>query len=165
MGGLQVRELTANKKRTGTTIRWLPDLDVFTDIAIPWTTTDVMRRQAVVNAGVTFRLKNETAAGKFDTEEFVYEHGIVDYIAELAGDGPDRAGVLGGGAPGPGSAGQAGVQGEAQRGAVLLQPGPMCEHYHNSSWLEHGGSPEKAVRNRPLSTAPSTSICRTTTST
>ena len=85
-GKLEVSEQTGNKKRTGTTIRWLPDLDVFTDIDIPVDYyRDVMRRQAVVNAGVTFRLKNETAAGKFETEEFVYEHGIEDYIRELAG--------------------------------------------------------------------------------
>ena len=56
-GKLEVSEQTGNKKRTGTTIRWLPDLDVFTDIDIPVDYyRDVMKRQAVVNAGVTFRL-------------------------------------------------------------------------------------------------------------
>ena len=121
-GELEVSEQTGNEKRTGTTIRWLPDLDVFTDIDIPVDYyRDVMRRQAVVNAGVTFRLKNETAAGKFETEEFVYEHGIEDYMPGAGGDGcPDGAGVLGGGAPGPGSGGQAGVQGEAQCSAAAF---------------------------------------------
>ena len=87
IGGLHVKELTANKKKTGTRIRWLPDLDVFTDIAVPLDYyRDAMKRQAVVNAGVTFRLLNETESGKFDTEEFLYPRGIQDYIAELAGD-------------------------------------------------------------------------------
>ena len=66
VGGLKVEELTTNKKRTGSTIRWLPDLEVFTDIDIPVEYyRDVMKRQAVVNAGVTFRLKREVSAGKF----------------------------------------------------------------------------------------------------
>ena len=76
VGQLESTELTTNKKRTGTTIRWLPDLEVFTDIAVPLDYyQDVMKRQAVVNAGVTFRLRNETAPGKFNTQEFLYENG------------------------------------------------------------------------------------------
>ena len=147
-GKLEVSEQTGNKKRTGTTIRWLPDLDVFTDIDIPVDYyRDVMRRQAVVNAGVTFRLKNETAAGKYETEEFVYEHGIEDYIRELAGldaltepvyweaerkgrDRPDKP------------------EYKVKLGVALCfsNKTALCEYYHNSSFLEHGGSPEKATR-------------------
>ena len=153
VGKLEVSEQTGNKKRTGTTIRWLPDLDVFTDIDIPvdyyW---DVMRRQAVVNAGVTFRLKNETAAGKFETEEFVYEHGIEDYIRELAGldaltepvyweaerrgrDRPDKP------------------EYKVKLSVALCfsNKTALCEYYHNSSFLEHGGSPEKATRSAMVS--------------
>ena len=152
-GKLEVSEQTGNKKRTGTTIRWLPDLDVFTDIDIPVDYyRDVMRRQAVVNAGVTFRLKNETAAGKFETEEFVYEHGIEDYIRELAGlDALTEP-----------------VYGEAERRGRDRPDKPeykvklsvalcfsnktaLCEYYHNSSFLEHGGSPEKATRSAMVS--------------
>ena len=152
-GKLEASEQTGNKKRTGTTIRWLPDLDVFTDIDIPVDYyRDVMRRQAVVNAGVTFRLKNETAAGKFETEEFVYEHGIEDYIRELAG--LDALTEL--------------VYWEAERRGRDRPDKPeykvklsvalcfsnktaLCEYYHNSSFLEHGGSPEKATRSAMVS--------------
>ena len=153
VGKLEVSAQTGNKKRTGTTIRWLPDLDVFTDIDIPVDYyRDVMRRQAVVNAGVTFRLKNETAAGKFETEEFVYEHGIEDYIRELAGlDALTEP-----------------VYWEAERGGRDRPDKPeykvklsvalcfsnktaLCEYYHNSSFLEHGGSPEKATRSAMVS--------------
>ena len=148
IGGLQVKELTTNKKKTGTRIRWLPDLDVFTDIAVPLDYyRDAMKRQAVVNAGVTFRLLNETAAGQFDTEEFLYPRGIQDYIAELAGDdaltepvfweaerrGRDRADK---------------PEYKVKLSVALCFSNrvSIVEHYHNSSFLEHGGSPEKATR-------------------
>ena len=153
VGKLEVSEQTGNKKRTGTTILWLPDLDVFTDIDIPVDYyRDVMRRQAVVNAGVTFRLKNETAAGKYETEEFVYEHGIEDYIRELAGldaltepvyweaerkgrDRPDKP------------------EYKVKLSVALCfsNKTALCEYYHNSSFLEHGGSPEKATRSAMVS--------------
>ena len=148
IGGLQVKELTANKKKTGTRIHWLPDLDVFTDIAVPLDYyRDAMKRQAVVNAGVTFRLLNETERSKFDTEEFLYPRGIQDYIAELAGDdaltepvfweaerrGRDRADK---------------PEYKVKLSVALCFSNrvSIVEHYHNSSFLEHGGSPEKATR-------------------
>ena len=82
-------------KKTGTRTRWLPDLDVFTDIAIPAEYfTDVMKRQAVVNAGVTFRFRNETEPGRFEETEFLYENGIMDYVTELAGEGSLTAPVF-----------------------------------------------------------------------
>ena len=153
VGKLESTELTTNKKRTGTTIRWLPDLEVFTDIAVPLDYyQDVMKRQAVVNAGVTFCLRNETAPGKFDTQEFLYENGIADYIRELAGDdaltepvfweaerrGRDRADK---------------PEYKVKLSVALCFSNrvAVCEHYHNSSFLEHGGSPEKATRSAMVS--------------
>ena len=152
-GHLESTELTTNKKRTGTTIRWLPDLEVFTDIAVPLEYyQDVMKRQAVVNAGVTFRLRNETAPGKFETQEFLYENGIADYIRELAGEdsltepvfweaerrGRDRADK---------------PEYKVKLSVALCFSNrvALCEHYHNSSFLEHGGSPEKATRSAMVS--------------
>ena len=76
-------EPTDRGKKTGTLTRWLPDLEVFTDIAIPAEYyVDVCRRQAVVNAGLTFRFRNEVTPGKFETQEFLYENGIADYVAD-----------------------------------------------------------------------------------
>ena len=153
VGKLESTELTTNKKRTGTTIRWLPDLEVFTDIAVPLDYyQDVMKRQAVVNAGVTFRLRNEVSPGKFDTQEFLYENGIADYIRELAGDDALTEPVFW----------------EAERRGRDREDKPeykvklsvalcfsnraaVCEYYHNSSFLEHGGSPEKATRSAMVS--------------
>ena len=78
----------SQQKKTGTRTRWLPDLDVFTDIAIPSEYfTDVMKRQAVVNEGITFRFRSETALGQFEETDFLYENGIMDYVQELAGEG------------------------------------------------------------------------------
>ena len=153
VGQLESTELTTNKKRTGTTIRWLPDLEVFTDIAVPLEYyQDVMKRQAVVNAGVTFRLRNETIPGKFETQEFLYENGIADYIRELAGEdsltepvfweaerrGRDRADK---------------PEYKVKLSVALCFSNrvALCEHYHNSSFLEHGGSPEKATRSAMVS--------------
>ena len=135
-------------KKTGTRTRWLPDLDVFTDIAIPAEYfTDVMKRQAVVNAGVTFRFRNETEPGRFEETEFLYENGIMDYVTELAGEGSLTAPVFW----------QTEKKGRdrADKPEYKVKLSAACcfsnkvnviEHYHNSSWLEHGGSPEKATK-------------------
>ena len=152
-GKLEVSEQTGNKKRTGTTIRWLPDLDVFTDIDIPVDYyRDVMKRQAVVNAGVTFRLKNETAAGKFETEEFVYENGIEDYIRELAGlDALTEPVFWEAERKGRDRADKPEYKVKLSVALCFSNKTALCEYYHNSSFLEHGGSPEKATRSAMVS--------------
>ncbi len=146
IGGLK-SEPTDRGKKTGTTIRWKPDLEVFTDISIPVDYyLDVMKRQAVVNAGVTFRFRNQ-AGGKFETTDFQYENGIVDYVTELAGEdalttpvfwqterkGKDRAD-------------KPEYKVKLSVSFCFSNKVQVVEHYHNSSWLEHGGSPEKAMR-------------------
>ena len=153
VGKLEVSDQTGNKKRTGTTIRWLPDLDVFSDIDIPADYyRDVMKRQAVVNAGVTFRLKNETAAGKFETEEFVYEHGIEDYIRELAGlDALTEPVFWEAERKGRDRADKPEYKVKLSVALCFSNKTALCEYYHNSSFLEHGGSPEKATRSAMVS--------------
>ena len=138
----------SQQKKTGTRTRWLPDLDVFTDIAIPEEYfADVMKRQAVVNAGITFVLRNETEPNKFQETEFLYENGIVDYVTELAGEGSLTSPVFW----------QAERKGRDRADKPEYKVKLSCavcfsnrvsiiEHYHNSSWLEHGGSPEKAAK-------------------
>lgn len=145
---LAVRPLEKRERRTGTVIRWRPDLQVFTDINIPREYySDMLKRQAVVNSGIRFVFKWETDEGKFDTEEYYYEGGIVDYIAELAGDtaetkiakfhletmGRDREDMKD-------------YKLVADVAFTTSKTVHLIEHYHNSSWLEHGGSPDKAVR-------------------
>ncbi len=148
VGELQWTEQTGSKRKTGTCTRWLPDLDVFTDIDIPADFyRDVLRRQAVVNAGVTFRFRNQLENGKFETEEFLYENGIADYIRELAGDDPltepeyweaERRGRD--------RADKPEYKVKLQVACCFSNRVHITEHYHNSSFLEHGGSPDKATR-------------------
>ena len=138
----------ADRKKTGSKFRWLPDLDVFTDIDIPLEYyTDTLNRQAVVNAGVTFRLRNQIGANRFETTDFKYENGIIDYVTELVGDqsltppvfwqterkGRDRAD-------------KADYKVKLSVSFCFSNTVNLVEHYHNSSWLEYGGAPEKAMR-------------------
>ena len=141
-------EPTDRGRKTGTLTRWLPDLDVFTDIDIPAEYfTETMKRQAVVNAGVTFRFRNEITPGKFETEDFVYENGIVDYVAELAGEDTLTLPVFW-------ETERRGRDRDDKDEYKVKLSVACCfsnkvqriEHYHNSSWLEHGGSPEKATK-------------------
>ena len=141
-------EETDRGKKTGTRTRWLPDLDVFTDIDIPAEYfVETMKRQAVVNAGITFRFRNETDPGKFETQDFVYENGIVDYVSELAGEGALTLPVF--------WESERRGRDRADKPEYKVKLSCACcfsnrvqriEHYHNSSWLEHGGSPEKATK-------------------
>ena len=147
VGGLK-KEPTDRGKKTGSTFRWKPDLEVFTDIDIPVDYyTDVMKRQAVVNAGVTFRFKEETTPGKFTTTDFQYENGILDYVTELAGEDPLTQPVFW-------QTERKGRDRDDKPEYKVKLSVSFCfsnrvslvEHYHNSSWLEHGGSPEKAMK-------------------
>lgn len=145
---LSVRKLEKKERRTGTIQRWRPDLEVFTDINIPREYfSDMLKRQAVVNAGIKFIFRWESGSGKFETEEFFYENGITDYIAELAGDtaetkiakfhletkGRDREDMKD-------------YKLIADIAFTVSKQVNVLEYYHNSSFLEHGGSPEKAVK-------------------
>lgn len=134
---------------TGSKIKWRPDLKVFTDIDIPLDYyKDVLKKQAIVNAGVTFILKNQTGKNSFETFEYKYDNGITDYINEVVGEnaltsvqtwqtertGRDREDLK---------------DYRVKINAVLCFSNKvkLKEYYHNSSFLEYGGAPEKAVRN------------------
>ncbi len=135
-------------KDTGSRIYWRPDTDVFTDIDIPLDYfKDVIRRQAIVNNGLKFILKDEIGKNKFETHEFVYENGIQDYIKEVAGTNSFTQPVFW-------NTERVGRDREDKDDYKVLINASVCfsnklqmkEYYHNSSWLEHGGAPEKAVR-------------------
>lgn len=149
--GKKGQELTispADRKKTGTTIKWRPDLEVFTDIDIPEEFfKDVLHRQAVVNAGITFRFRNQNG-NKFEITDYVYENGILDYVHEIAADNPLTT-------PYFISAERRGRDREDKPEYKVKLSAAFCfsnkvsltEYYHNSSWLEYGGAPEKAARN------------------
>ena len=145
VGGLQKEPFKG--KRTGSVIRWKPDTEVFTDIAVPAESfKDMLRRQAVVNDGVTlvFTDKSGADAEKF---EYLYEHGITDYANELVGDKAlTPVYFCSGAATGRDRADQPDYQVKMNVAFAFSNTVQCLEYYHNSSWLEHGGSPDRAVR-------------------
>ena len=145
VGGLKKEEYTG--KDTGTKTRWKPDLDVFTDIDIPVEYfIDTLKRQAIVNDGLLFQFREQQGA-KFISQDIVYNNGIVDYVNQTVGEeklsnvqfwqterkGRDREDK---------------PEYKVKINAALCFSNrhTLKEYYHNSSWLEHGGVPEKAAR-------------------
>ncbi len=146
--GDELKRSPADRKKTGTTIRWKPDLEVFTDIDIPEEYFhDVLRRQSVVNAGVTFRFRNQVGA-KFEVTDYLYENGILDYVTELAHDSPlTTPYFISTERKGRDRADKPEYKVKISAAFCFSNKLSLTEYYHNSSWLEHGGAPEKAARN------------------
>lgn len=145
VGGLDKQPY--DKKDTGSRIKWKPDLKVFTDINVPLEYfKETIKRQAIVNDGVTFVLKNQTGA-EFETFEYSYKNGIKDYVEELAADTAFTS-------PQYWECERVGRDREDLKDYKLKIKASLCfsqkvqlkEYYHNSSFLEHGGSPDKAFR-------------------
>jgi DNA gyrase subunit B len=143
IGGLKTVSIKENI--TGTTIKWRPDLEVFTEIDIPVEFyVDVLKKQAVVNKGLKFLFYDEESD---QTMEFLYEDGIKDYVKELSEDkaftdsyyytmstsGRDRKD-------------KPEYRVKAEVCFCFSNAGSVIEYYHNSSFLEYGGAPDKAVR-------------------
>lgn len=145
VGGLQKEAYKG--RRTGSIIRWKPDAEVFTDIAVPAETfRDMMRRQAVVNDGVTLVFTDKSGSEP-QTYEYLYEHGIADYTRELVGDkGLTQVHFCAGSSTGRDRADQPDYQVKMNVAFAFSNTVQTLEYYHNSSWLEHGGSPDRAVR-------------------
>ena len=147
VGGLQ-KEPYGKRGDTGTRIRWKPDLQVFTDINVPVDFyKETLKRQAIVNDKITFVFKNQLTATQFETFEYCYENGIKDYVAELAGDGAFTS-------PQYWECERVGRDRDDLNDYKLKIKAALCfslktqlkEYYHNSSFLEHGGAPEKAFK-------------------
>lgn len=146
IGGLKREQYTGRK--TGTKIHWKPDLEVFTDIDISDEYfMDTIKRQAVVNAGINFIFRSQKD-GRFETTEFKYDNGIADHVKELVGEDAISQVQLW----------------QTERMVSDRDDKPeyktkinialafsnrvsTSEYYHNSSWLEYGGAPERAVKN------------------
>ncbi|MBQ2686906.1 MAG: DNA topoisomerase [Clostridia bacterium] len=146
-GELSVTELGKGGKRHGTVIKWRPDLEVFKEIEIPHEFFyETLKKQAVVNAGLKFILRTQNG-NKFDQEEFIYPEGIVDRVNELSGEkrlcetkiyrketeGKDREDLPM-------------YKLKMEFAITFSNTDSIIEYNHNSSWLEHGGSPEKATK-------------------
>ncbi|MBE7051534.1 MAG: DNA topoisomerase [Ruminococcaceae bacterium] len=134
-------------RHTMTKTKWRPDLDVFTDIDISAEFYhDVLKKQAIVNKGILLRFKNEISKGEFETTDYKYEEGIVDYVNEIAnGEAMTDVKFV--------ECERTGRDREDKPDYKVKLSVAFCfsnkvtglEYYHNSSFLEHGGSPDKAV--------------------
>ena len=147
VGGL-VKEEYKKRGDTGTRIKWKPDLKVFTDINIPVEYFEkTIKRQAIVNDGIKFVFKNQISSASFDTKEYCYENGIQDYVKDIAGDKAFTT-------PQYWECERVGKDREDLNEYKLKIKAALCfsldtqlkEYYHNSSFLEHGGAPEKAFK-------------------
>lgn len=143
VGGL-IKE-KSKYQSTGTIQRWKPDLEVFTETDIPLEYfTTVLKKQAVVNAGLTFILTDEAAG---ETFEFCYENGIVDYIAEVSGEkGFTGTQFFESSAKGKDREDKPEYRVKMQIAFCFNNEVNLLEYYHNSSFLEYGGSPDRAVK-------------------
>ncbi len=147
IGGLS-KEPTLEKK-TGTKIRWRPDLDVFTEIEIPAEYyINTLKKQAVVNEGITFILKDQQDDGKFQEYSFVYKNGITDYVNELKGEKAfTDVHTISAERVGRDRSDKPEYKVKMNFSFCFSNEVNVLEYYHNSSFLEHGGSPDKAVKN------------------
>ena len=144
IGGLKKKKF--NYEHTGTAQTWKPDRDVFTDIRIPAEFfKDILKRQAVVNAGLVFEFTDEESGV---TDKFIYEKGIADYVAELSMDkGLSQPCYFEGAARGKDREDKPEYKVKMEIAFCFNNEINTVQYYHNSSWLEYGGSPDKAVRN------------------
>ncbi len=141
IGGLKSEE--TSRKQTGTKIKWKPDIQVFTDIMIPSEYFEsVLKRQAIVNSGLTFIYKDNEK-----TQEFFYENGIKDYVEEIAGDNALSSVIYcNSERKGRDRADKPEYKVKLSCAFAFSNRVKLMEYYHNSSWLEHGGSPERAAK-------------------
>ncbi len=146
VGGL--KKESCKKKQTGTKTRWRPDLEVFTDIQVSDEFfRDILKRQAVVNPNILFVFRTENENGSFDEEEFIYENGITDYVREVTGEAAMTS-IQHWTAERRGRDREDKPEYKVKLDVALTFSNrvKLTEYYHNSSFLEHGGSPEKAVK-------------------
>ena len=144
IGGLKKEKF--DYKQSGTLQKWKPDLEVFNDINIPLEFfTTMLKKQAVVNAGLKFKFYDEETNQRF---EFLYDNGITDYVKEIS-SGKEITGVQfsESSAKGRDRADKPEYKVKMQFAFCFNNEINLIEYYHNSSFLENGGSPDKAVKN------------------
>ncbi len=145
VGGLLKIETTS--KKTYTIQKWRPDLDVFTDINIPLEFfTETLKRQAIVNAGLTFILYDETPTGT-QKYEFCYPEGIKGHADELANMTSETAvRYIEAERVGRDRADKPEYKVKMEAAFCFTSKDPMIEFYHNSSFLEYGGVHDAATK-------------------
>ena len=141
----KLKKTKTKSRRTGTTQRWKPDDDVFTEIDIPLhRIQEMLRQQAVINAGIRFTLSDEASGEKFD---YIYPEGIKGYVEELANEESITTPfIFSGEGKGRDRADRDEYSVKAEIAFCFSNKMQTLKYFHNSSDLEHGGSPDKAVK-------------------
>ncbi|MDY3071062.1 MAG: toprim domain-containing protein [Eubacteriales bacterium] len=149
----EMKKAPADRRQTSTHYHFRPDLAVFTDIRIPDEFyRDTLRRQAVVNAGLTFVYRNQTGEKTYETTEFFYENGIADYVTELVGtEALTPVQVWNTQRRGRDRADKPEYTVKLEAAFCFSRAQSFQQYYHNSSWLEYGGAPASAVKSAFLS--------------
>ncbi len=144
IGGL--KKSKSKTAATGTKIHWKPDADVFTEVNISMDYFhETLKRQAVVNEGIIFEIYDEASD---ETTTYEYENGLIDYVGEIAND-KNFTNIISYSheAKGRDSSSRPEYRLKFQVAFCFCNEENLLEYYHNSSYLEYGGSPDKAVRN------------------
>lgn len=146
IGGLKKKPYKG--KRTGTIQRWKPDLDVFTETKIESEYfIDMLKKQAVVNPNVEFLFRVEQEDGSFNEQSFLYVNGISDYVAEISEEKAlTSVQYFSGERVGRDRADKEDYKVKLSVAFTFSNQVKLAEYFHNSSYLEHGGSPEDAVK-------------------
>jgi DNA gyrase subunit B len=145
VGGLEKEPLTSARKKTGTVQKWRPDREVFTEIIIPVEYYhSTLKRQAVVNAGISFIFYDEESGEK---ATFCYPEGILGFVREIdTGSGISTPILIESSGKGRDRSDKPEYKVRASIAFCFNNEINLLEYYHNSSWLEYGGSPDKAAR-------------------
>ena len=148
IGGLK-KEKSKNTV-TGTRITWKPDRDVFTDINVPLSYfQDILKRQSIVNAGLSFDFYDEESDTHY---KYNYENGIVDYANEVIADKSfTEVKFLENETRGRDREDKPEYKLKFEIAFCFSNEVNLLEYYHNSSFLEYGGSPDKAVKSAFIS--------------
>jgi len=132
-------------RRTGTIQRWKPDSEVFTETVIPLETfQEIIKRQSVINSGIEFVLKDSESGQEFS---YSYPEGIRAYVDELSDmKGFTDSFFFTGEGKGRDKADRDEYKVKAEVAFCFNNENNYLEYFHNSSFLEYGGSPDKAVK-------------------
>ena len=141
----KLKKTKTKSRKTGTVQRWLPDPEVFTETDIPLDAfQSILKQQAIVNAGITYSLLDEESGEKFT---YLYPEGILGYVTELSGEDSLTVPFLfSGEGKGRDRADKDDYSVKADIAFCFSNKTQTLRYFHNSSFLEHGGSPDKATR-------------------
>ncbi|MDK2802050.1 MAG: DNA topoisomerase [Oscillospiraceae bacterium] len=142
-----LKKKISKEEVTTTKIKWRPDIDVFTDIEIEEEYfRNILKKQAIINKNIEFVFIKEDIDGKKE-EIFLYHEGIKDYLSEIVKEDGINKNIYW-------EKEDIGKDREDKPSYKVKMSIAFCfsakiqlsEYYHNSSFLEYGGSPEKAVK-------------------